>query len=57
MAQLTRAHNDANILVLSGKYTPQDQVLDIVDTFLSTEFEGGRHERRLDKIRRYEEEN
>jgi RpiB/LacA/LacB family sugar-phosphate isomerase len=57
MAQLTRAHNDANILVLSGKYTPQEQLMDIIEIFLSTEFEGGRHQRRLDKIKKYEEDN
>ncbi len=57
MAQLTRAHNDANVLVLSGKYTPEGQLLNIVDTFLSTAFEGGRHQRRLDKIKKYEDGN
>ena len=56
MAELTRAHNDANVLVLSGKYTPEKDVKDIVDKFLSTKFEGGRHQRRLDKIERFEEE-
>jgi ribose 5-phosphate isomerase B len=54
MAELARAHNDANILVLSGKYTPQNQIEEIVDRFLSTEFEGGRHKRRIDKISKYE---
>ncbi len=57
MARLTRAHNDANVLVLSGKYTPEDQLLEIVDTFLSTPFEGGRHQRRLDKIKKYEDDS
>src|SRR4030067_1765745 len=56
MAVLTRAHNDANVLVLSGKYTPREQITDIVDKFLSTEFEGGRHQRCLDKIKRYEDD-
>lgn len=55
MAHLTRAHNDANVLALSGKYTPQDEIGHIVDEFLSTKFEGGRHQRRLDKIKKYEE--
>jgi ribose 5-phosphate isomerase B len=57
MAELTRAHNDANVLVLSGKYTPQVQITEIVDKFLATEFEGGRHQRRIDKIRKYEDED
>lgn len=57
MAALARSHNDANILVLSGKYTPEPQLEDIVDRFLSTQFEAGRHQRRLDKIKKYEDEN
>jgi ribose 5-phosphate isomerase B len=50
MAQLTRAHNNANVLTLAGKYTPENQLEQIVSTFLSTPFEGGRHERRVEKI-------
>jgi ribose 5-phosphate isomerase B len=57
MAELTRAHNDANVLVLSGKYTPKGQLKKIVDRFLSTAFEGGRHQRRIEKIKKYEDEN
>jgi ribose 5-phosphate isomerase B len=57
MAQLARSHNNANILVLSGKYTPEAQLNDIVERFLSTPFEGGRHQRRLDKIKKYEDDN
>ncbi len=49
-AERARQHNDANILCL-GTSQPQDTVREIVDTFLSTEFEGGRHQRRLDKIK------
>jgi len=55
MAELTRAHNDANVLVLSGKYTPEDEIDEIIDKFLSTHFEGGRHKRRVDKIIKREE--
>jgi ribose 5-phosphate isomerase B len=55
MAMLTRAHNNANVLALSGKYTPEDQVDEIVKTFLETKFEGGRHERRLEEIEKEEE--
>jgi ribose 5-phosphate isomerase B len=55
MAELTRAHNNANVLVLSGKYTPPELVERIIDKFLSTSFEGGRHKRRIDKIKRRED--
>ncbi|MFQ5499828.1 MAG: ribose 5-phosphate isomerase B [Candidatus Zixiibacteriota bacterium] len=51
MAHLTRLHNDANVLTLSAKYTDPDQLSDIITQFLQTEFEGGRHTARLDKIK------
>jgi ribose 5-phosphate isomerase B len=54
MAELTRAHNDANMLVLSGKYSPREQVKEIVERFITIKFEGGRHQRRVDKIKKYE---
>jgi ribose 5-phosphate isomerase B len=49
-ARLSRAHNDANVLALGARTTPIDVALAIVKTFLETPFEGGRHQRRLDKI-------
>lgn len=49
-AILTRRHNDANVLCLSGKFTPTDLAKEILDNFLNTEFEGGRHERRVNKM-------
>jgi glycine hydroxymethyltransferase len=49
-AALVRQHNDANVLCLSGKFTPEEQAQKIVDTFLNAHFEGGRHERRVNKI-------
>ena len=55
MAQLTRAHNDANVLTLAAKYTPENQLDQIVSTFLSTPFEGGRHVMRVAKIEKEEE--
>ncbi len=55
MAYLTRLHNNANILTLAAKFTPEDQLEEIVRTFLETEFEGGRHIPRLEKIRQVEE--
>lgn len=53
-AALTRQHNDANVLALAGWQSEASDVLQIVDTFLSTSFEGGRHARRVDKITDYE---
>ncbi len=50
MARLTRQHNDANVLALGARITGVESALDIVDTFLNTEFEGGRHARRIDKL-------
>lgn len=55
MAELTRAHNNANVLTLSEKYTPDNQLEEIVTTFLKTPFEGGRHGRRVEKIEQEEE--
>lgn len=54
MAYLTRLHNDANVMALAGKYTPEDKLDEIVTLFLNTEFEGGRHIARLEKIQREE---
>ncbi|UCD95494.1 MAG: ribose 5-phosphate isomerase B [Candidatus Zixiibacteriota bacterium] len=51
MAYYARAHNDSNVLTLSQKYIDEKDVEDIIKTWLETEFEGGRHARRLDKIR------
>ncbi len=56
MAHMTRLHNDANILTLSQKYTPENELEDIVKIFLSTKFEGGRHAARIQKITDAEEE-
>jgi len=55
-ARLTRAHNDANVLTLAGWQSGADDVLEIVDNFMQTDFEGGRHARRVDKIAAYESE-
>lgn len=46
-AKFARAHNDANILVLGGRVLGPGLALEIVDVFFNTEFEGGRHQRRL----------
>lgn len=49
-ARMGRLHNNANILTMGERYTDPDTALEIVDTFLHTDFEGGRHQRRIDKI-------
>lgn len=49
-AKLTRQHNNANILCLPGRELDEDQLRDIVLNWLETDFEGGRHERRVNKI-------
>ncbi len=49
-AQMARRHNDANVLVLGGRLIGDGMAIEIVKTFLSTEFEKGRHERRINLI-------
>ena len=50
-AQLSREHNNSNILVLGSKFVAPDQILGIVEIWLKTAFEGGRHERRFEQIK------
>lgn len=50
LVELTRSHNNANILCLPARFTAKEQALEMVKTFLDTPFEGGRHQRRVDKI-------
>jgi ribose 5-phosphate isomerase B len=50
IAYLTRLHNNANVLSIPARYTSIQQAVEIVETFLTTEFEGGRHQTRVDKI-------
>ncbi|HLE17101.1 MAG TPA: RpiB/LacA/LacB family sugar-phosphate isomerase, partial [Syntrophales bacterium] len=54
-ARLSRMHNDTNILALAGRRTDPQQALKIITVWLDTAFEGGRHQRRIDKIRQWEE--
>ncbi|MGL4654455.1 MAG: ribose 5-phosphate isomerase B [Sarcina sp.] len=54
-AKATRNHNNANILALGQRVIGTGLALEIVDTFLAAEFEGGRHQRRLDKLTAIEE--
>ena len=48
---LTRQHNNANILCIPARFTNIKDVLEMVNTFLTTEFEGGRHQNRINKIK------
>jgi ribose 5-phosphate isomerase B len=50
VAELSRMHNDANVLVLAGRFTAEAYAIEIVRTWLFTPFEGGRHQNRLNKI-------
>lgn len=50
IAILAREHNDANVISIPARYTSQNQALEMVKAFLTTDFEGGRHQRRVDKI-------
>jgi ribose 5-phosphate isomerase B len=49
-AEMSRRHNDANVLTLAGRRLDADQAEPIVERFLGTDFEGGRHERRVEEI-------
>lgn len=50
IARLIRQHNNANVLVMPARFIPFEKVLEITDAYLSTPFEGGRHQNRIDKI-------
>ena len=53
-ARLSREHNDANVVAIGARMTPADRAAEIVRTFLLTDFEAGRHQRRVDKIQQLE---
>lgn len=50
IAELARLHNDANVCAIPARFVSFEQAVSILDTFLNTEFEGGRHKARIDKI-------
>ena len=50
LAELARQHNNANIIALPARFISEAEGLEMVDAFLNTQFEGGRHERRVNKI-------
>ncbi len=50
ITELTRLHNNANIICIPARFTSSPQALEMVKTFLATQFEGGRHQNRINKI-------
>ena len=50
VAELARLHNDANVCAIPARFIDNDEAIAIVEKFLDTQFEGGRHKRRIDKI-------
>lgn len=50
VAKMTRLHNNANIMCLPGRELNESQIKEIIETWFATDFEGGRHQRRVDKI-------
>jgi ribose 5-phosphate isomerase B len=56
IARLAREHNDANVLSLAARFTPPEEIRKILDAWFTAKFEGGRHERRVEKIEALEKE-
>jgi ribose 5-phosphate isomerase B len=56
IARLAREHNDANVLSLAARYTPPGQIDEIVKAWFEADFDGGRHQKRVDKINEIERE-
>jgi len=50
VARLARQHNDANVIAMPGRFVTDEEAIQMVEAFLTTPFEGGRHQRRIDKI-------
>lgn len=57
IASLARQHNNANVLALPARFTSEDESANIVKAFFTSDFEGGRHERRVEKISEIEKED
>ena len=57
MAHMARLHNDANVLTLPGRYLSAEEAAPVIDAFLGTAFEWGRHQRRVDKIAALADDN
>jgi len=56
-AELARRHNDANVVAVGARTTPRETIVQIIRAFLTTDFEGGRHQRRIEMIKKLEEES
>jgi ribose 5-phosphate isomerase B len=56
-AALARQHNDANVVCVGGRTTGLAEAIDAIDTFFTTDYQGGRHQRRIDEIADYEAEH
>lgn len=56
-AELSRAHNDSNMLILGSGFIAPNELIPTLEKWLTTPFEGGRHQRRVEKIKKYEERN
>lgn len=54
IASLARQHNDANVMALPGRFIDEETAWQCVENFITEEFEGGRHERRVNKIKKYQ---
>lgn len=57
IARLARQHNDANVLTLAARFTPEDELEKIVKAWFSADFEGGRHAKRVEKIEQIEKDD
>ena len=57
IARLAREHNDANVLSLAARFTPIDELKEIVKAWFAADFEGGRHERRVEKMTQIEKKD
>ncbi len=56
-AELSRAHNDSNMLILGSGFMDHKELIPVIEKWLNTPFEGGRHEQRVNKIRQYEQKH
>lgn len=56
-ARMSREHNDANVLAMGGRVLSEHQIIEVTQSFLSAEFAGGRHQRRVDKIAELDQES
>ncbi len=55
IAEMCKRHEDANIIAIPADYITKEEALEIIDIWQTAKFEGGRHERRIDKIKKFEE--